>query len=220
MPKLSEVWQTAQRVASAHGVLRIGASGLVDGHTALFDEWLAAGHHAGMQYLERHANIRRDPRNRFPWAKSVIVIIVPYSPSRADAPGGALSKHVAGYAQGDDYHHVLDRILRDLEAELVQVIPEIRTWRYVDTGPLSDRASAAQAGLGWIGKNGMLIDEEHGSYTFIGTLVAALENDITPGTAAGRCGTCTRCIDARPTPAIPPRRTPHSPRRSSYSTAG
>jgi epoxyqueuosine reductase len=218
MPKLSEVWQIAQRITSAHGVLRIGASDLAQAHVAMFDEWLAAGRHAGMHYLERHASVRRDAQTRFPWAKSVIVIIVPYSPSRAAAPEGALSNHLARYAIGDDYHHVLDGILRDLEAGLARAVPGIRTWRYIDTGPLSDRDLAAQAGLGWVGKNGMLIDEEHGSYTFIGTLLTSLENDITQAAATDRCGTCTRCIDACPTEAILPDRTLDSHRCISYAT--
>jgi epoxyqueuosine reductase len=218
MTKLSEVWPLIERIAGANGVLRVSASELVDGHTSLFDEWLAAGRHAGMRYLERHASVRRDPRARFPWARSVIVIIVPYSPSRAAAPAGALSNHVARYALGDDYHDVLDRILRNFETELAREVPEVRTWRYVDTGPLSDRALAAQAGLGWIGKNGMLIDEEYGSYTFVGTLLTSLENDTAHVSAADRCGTCTRCIDACPTAAILPDRTLDSHRCISYAT--
>ncbi|MCU1349144.1 MAG: queG [Acidobacteria bacterium] len=216
--KLSEVWPIVERAARAHGVLRVGASDLADANAALFDEWLGAGHHAGMEYLTRHAGVRRDPSARYPWAKSVIVILVPYSAERPEAPVGALSHHVARYALGDDYHDVLDRILRDFERELTAALPDIRTWRYVDTGPLSDRSLAAQAGLGWIAKNGMLIDQQHGSYTFIGTLLTSLENDITADLAADRCGTCTRCLDACPTDAILPDRTLDSHRCISYAT--
>src|SRR5258708_31097139 len=115
-----------------------------------------------------------------------------------------MSNDVARYAQGDDYHHVLDLILRYIEAELVQVIPEIRTWRYVDTGPLSDRASAAQAGLGLIGKNGLLIDEEHCSYTFIGPLLAPLQNENPPGPLPPRTPTCTPRLHPPPTPPLLP----------------
>ncbi|MBV9497570.1 MAG: tRNA epoxyqueuosine(34) reductase QueG, partial [Acidobacteria bacterium] len=118
----------------------------------------------------------------------------------------------------DDYHDVLDRILRDFETALAAAAPGIRTWRYVDTGPLSDRSLAAQAGLGWIAKNGMLIDQQHGSYTFIGTLLTSLENDLGASLAADRCGTCTRCLDACPTNAILPDRTLDSHRCISYAT--
>jgi len=211
--KLSEVWPELQRVASEEGVARIGASDIADAHAALFDAWIADGHHATMSYLAK--SVRSDPSARFPWARSIVVILVPYSPTRPPAPRGALSNFVARYALGDDYHEVLDRILRRFE----DVIGErAKTWRYVDTGPLSDRAAAAQAGLGWIAKNAMLIDEELGSYTFIGTLLTSLINDIVPATVADRCGTCTRCLDACPTHAILPNRTVASEHCISYAT--
>jgi len=213
MRKLSEIWPALERVAHAHGVVRLGASGLDDEHAELFAQWIARGDHATMSYLAKNAAIRSDPHARFPWAKSVITILVPYSAERPEAPEGALSHHIARYALGDDYHDVLDRILRDFEAVI-----EGKTWRYVDTGPLSDRAYAAQAGLGWIGKNAMLINQEIGSYTFIGTLLTSLENDIAPQAVADRCGTCTRCIDACPTDAILPDRTVASAACISYAT--
>jgi epoxyqueuosine reductase len=211
--RLSEVWQSVVRVVRAEGVVRIGASKLDDDHRVLFDEWLGRGHHATMHYLAKTAGVRRNPSERFPWAKSAIVILVPYSSARPDAPAGALSNHIARYALGDDYHDVLDRILRKIEAEVVG-----KTWRYVDTGPLSDRALATQAGLGWIAKNAMLITEQIGSYTFIGTLLTSLENDIAPDAVADRCGTCTRCLDACPTAAILPNRTVASEHCISYAT--
>jgi epoxyqueuosine reductase len=211
--RLSEVWPNVERVARAEGVVRIGASGIDDEHAAIFDEWLDRGHHATMHYLGKTATIRRDPSARFPWAKSAIVILVPYASMRPDAPEGALSNHIARYALGDDYHDVLDRILRKIEAEV-----DGKTWRYVDTGPLSDRALATQAGLGWIAKNAMLINEQIGSYTFIGTLLTSLENDIAPDAVADRCGTCTRCLDACPTNAILPNRTVASEHCISYAT--
>jgi len=213
--KLSEVWGAVERVARDAGVLRLGASDLDADHSNLFDEWLDRGNHATMEYLARTADTRRAPAVRYPWAKSAIVILVPYSPERPAAAPGALSHHIARYALGDDYHDVLDRILRSLEDV---VAPHGRTWRYVDTGPLSDRALATNAGLGWIAKNSMLIDERIGSYTFIGTLLTSLENDIEADAVADRCGTCTRCIDACPTDAILPNRTVASGHCISYAT--
>ncbi|MFP5245442.1 MAG: tRNA epoxyqueuosine(34) reductase QueG [Thermoanaerobaculia bacterium] len=212
--KLSDVWPLLERIARDEGVVRLGASELEDAHAALFAQWLERGHHASMSYLAKNAAIRANPRERYPWARSVIVILVPYSPARPDAPEGALSHTVARYALGDDYHDVLDRILRKFEEALAGV----KTWRYVDTGPLSDRSLAAQAGLGWIGKNGMLLSEELGSYFFIGTLLTALENDIDAASVTDRCGTCTRCLDACPTNAILPDRTLDSHLCISYAT--
>lgn len=215
MSKLSQVWSTVERVARANGATYVGASNLADGHAEMFAEWIGSGGHAGMKYLEKNVEVRRDPAKRFPWAKSVIVILVPYSSERPNADAGALSHRIARYALGDDYHLVLEDILRDLEGALG---PEVKTWRYVDTGPLSDRSYAAQAGLGWIGRNGMLITEEHGSYFFIGTLLTSLENDINAGEVADRCGACTRCVDACPTEAILPTRLVASEHCISYAT--
>ena len=218
MNKLSEVWPLLERLARDEGVVRLGASGIDDEHAALFEQWIDRGHHATMTYLSRNAAIRRDPHARFPWANSAVVILVPYSAHRPHAPAGALSNHIARYALGDDYHDVLDRILMAFESELKRVAPDAKTWRYVDTGPLSDRALAAQAGLGWIGRNGMLIDEEIGSYVFIGTLLTSFENDIEAVEIADRCGKCTRCIEACPTEAILPDRTVASEQCISYAT--
>jgi epoxyqueuosine reductase len=215
MPKkLSEVWPELERVARDEGVVHLGASGVGDEHAELFAQWIARGHHASMSYLAKNAAVRSAPSERFPWARSVVSILVPYASERPYAEPNALSQHISRYALGDDYHDVLDRILRKLEEGL----PGVKTWRYVDTGPLSDRAYAAQAGLGWIAKNGMLIHEQDGSYFFIGTLLTALENDIAAATVADRCGTCTRCIDACPTHAILPDRTLDSSRCISYAT--
>jgi epoxyqueuosine reductase len=212
--KLSEVWPAVQRVADAEGVARLGAADLDDPQAARFDRWLARGHHASMAYLAKNRETRLRPHTRFPWAKSAIVILVPYASERPDAPPGALSHHLARYAQGDDYHDVLDGILQRIEG----VVTPARSWRYVDTGPLSDRALAANAGLGWIGKSGMLIHDEIGSYVFIGTLLTSLENDLAPATVADRCGSCTHCLDACPTNAILPDRTVASERCISYAT--
>lgn len=213
--RLSEVWPAVERIAYDAGAVRVGAASLDDAGAAVFDAWLDAGHHATMHYLGKARDVRRAPAARFPWAKSAVVILVPYSPSRPDAPSDALSHAVARYALGDDYHDVLDGMLRRLEEELA---PHGKTWRYVDTGPLSDRALAANAGLGWIAKNAMLINEQIGSYTFIGTLLTSLENDVAAASPSDRCGTCTRCIDACPTDAILPNRTVASHRCISYLT--
>jgi epoxyqueuosine reductase len=211
---LSQMWPLIEHTARAAGAAYVGASDLADDHAGLFSAWIEAGHHAGMSYLEKNRAIRSNPSARFPWAKSAIVILVPYQSERPLAPPDALTHHISRYAMGDDYHDVLDRILRKLE----EALAPLKTWRYVDTGPLSDRAFAAQAGLGWIGRNGMLIHEDHGSYFFIGTLLTSLENDIAAEEVADRCGKCTRCVDACPTEAILPNRTIMSERCISYAT--
>ncbi len=216
--KLSQVWPAVERAARDAGAIRVGAGDVADEHASLFEEWIANGHHATMRYLAKNRAARLDPRSRFPWARSFVAILVPYTSERPTAPAGALSHSVARYALGDDYHDVLEAMLQEIEGSLHAMAPEARTWRYVDTGPLSDRALAARAGLGWIGKNAMLIDDQIGSYVFIGTLLTSLENDIAAATVADRCGACTRCIDACPTSAILPNRTVASERCISYAT--
>jgi epoxyqueuosine reductase len=218
MNRLSEIWPVIENAAHAAGALRAGASGIDDGHTALFGEWIADGHAASMTYLEKNAPLRESPRERYPWAESVVAITVPYSPRRPEASDDALSSRIARYALGDDYHDVLDHMLRAIEDAIHAIAPAVKTWRYVDTGPLSDRSYAAQAGIGWIAKNGMLIDEENGSYFFIGTLLTSLVNDVGASVVADRCGNCTRCIDACPTDAILPGRLVASERCISYLT--
>ncbi len=215
---LSTIWPALEAIARDEHVVRIGASDLDDVHAEVFARWIESGRHASMHYLEKSVAVRSNPRERYPWAKSVISILVPYSSTRPDAPPGALSHHVARYALADDYHDVLDRILRRFEEVILRAYPEAKSWRYVDTGPLSDRAYATQSGLGWIGRNSMLINEQIGSYVFIGTLVTSLENDIASDPVFDRCGTCTRCVDACPTDVIRPDRTVDSTACISYLT--
>jgi epoxyqueuosine reductase len=215
---LSAVWNELEREALRLGAIRVGATPLSDQHVARFEHWLQAGREAGMAYLRRNLATRRDPRARFPWGRSAVVILVPYDPERAHAPAGSLAAGIARYAQGDDYHDVVDGMLRGLEALFAAIAPDARTWRYVDTGPFSDRSLAAQAGLGWIGRNAMLIEPEIGSYFFIGTLVTSLEHDLDVAEVTDRCGDCTRCIDACPTGAIDRERFVDSRRCISYLT--
>lgn len=214
--KLSNLWPVVESWAQEERILRVGASDIEDLGVGLFEQWLSKSHEAGMHYLRKNLQVRRDPRERFPWARSVIAFTIAYDPDRPE--DGSIAGHIARYAQGEDYHLVLDRMLQRLETALRDSEESIRTRRYVDTGPLSDRSYATQSGIGWIGKNGMLIDEQYGSYTFIGTLLTNLENDFAPRPVTDRCGTCTRCVDACPTDAILPDRTIDSHRCISYLT--
>ena len=151
-PTLQSVWSELELLAREHHVLAIGASPVEDLHASFFADWLERGQHGTMQYLQRHLAIRQSPQTRYPWARSVIAIAVPYSPRRPET-SGTLAAHIARYAQGDDYHDVLDEILRAFEVRIQGIDSSVKTWRYVDTGPLSDRSMAEQAGLGWIGLN-------------------------------------------------------------------
>ncbi|HUP65340.1 MAG TPA: tRNA epoxyqueuosine(34) reductase QueG, partial [Thermoanaerobaculia bacterium] len=218
MESLSRIWPAIEAAATRLGCLRAGASPFADTHAGLFENWLAQGYGASMTYLANNAAVRAEPLRRFPWGRSVIVVTIPYEPERSSPPG-SIAAHTARYALGDDYHDVIGGMLMEIETVIAQEAPGSRTWRYVDTGPFSDRSFAAQAGLGWIGRNGMLIDPEHGSWIFIGTLITSLEHDLEGvEEVADRCGSCTRCVEACPTDAILPGRLIDSNRCISHAT--
>jgi len=169
-----------------------------------YQEWVERGMAGQMQYLtDRRANIRSDPRQLLPSARSIICVGKLYNrqqPPRSDRFTDVELGWISRYAWGEDYHVVLRRGLDDLAAKLG---PDHEWKACVDTAPLLERSYAHVAGLGWIGKNTCLIDQEKGSWFFLGELLTSLE--IEPdGPAPDRCGTCTRCIDACPTRAISP----------------
>ena len=215
LTRLSEVWDELSELAQEEHVIALGATPVTNAYSEVFEQWLANGYAGTMQYLHRHAQIRRDPLQRYPWANSAIAIAVPYSAERPT--DDSIAAHTARYALGDDYHEVLDEILRKFELVLNRHTT-VKTWRYVDTGPLSDRTIAAMSGLGWIGRNAMLVNENHGSWFFIGVLLTSLECDVEPDRVVDRCGTCTRCVDACPTDAILPDRTVDSNLCISHAT--
>lgn len=177
-----------------------------------FAAWLAAGHHAGMDYLARGAELRADARRPHPGATHAIVVGMHYGGREPSGP-------VARYARGDDYHEVMRERLRGfvpwLEAELG--VP-VDARPYVDSGPLLERDLAQRAGLGWFGKNTMLINPKHGSFFFLGALVVNVALPVDAPFTADHCGTCTRCLDACPTKAFTAPRLLDANRCISYLT--
>jgi epoxyqueuosine reductase len=172
-------------------------------HAAELDRWLRDGHAGTMTYLNRQAEQRKDPRLIMPTATTAVVTLTNYC---HEAPGPEpLARgpgRVAQYAWSSDYHDVLGVRLEQLAAEIRLLVPGSSTRCYVDAGPVPERELAQLAGLGWIGKNMMLINPEIGSFTFIGVVLtdADLEPDLP--FEADRCGTCRRCLDACPTQAF------------------
>lgn len=171
----------------------------------IYQEWREAGMAGEMSYLtDRRGDLRNDPRHLLPEARSIICVGKLYNtphPSSVDKEKAAISQ----YASGADYHDVMRRSLQLLVAKMAEVHPEPFTSRIcVDTAPLLERSYAKAAGLGWIGKNTCLINQEKGSWFFLGEVLVSIS--IAPDTPApNRCGTCTRCIDACPTEAIVPK---------------
>jgi epoxyqueuosine reductase len=161
-----------------------------------FAAWLADGYHGEMEYLRRGADLRADTTRPEPGLRSALVVTLDYGGKQPDGP-------VARYARGADYHRVmwdrLEELLRWVRAERGQAV---RGRAYVDTGPVLERDLARQAGLGWFGKNTMLIHPEQGSFFFIGALFLDLPLAADAPFDAEHCGTCTRCLDACPTQAF------------------
>src|SRR5437868_4979112 len=170
-------------------------------------EWLECGYAGAMTYLHRHAEARRDPSSILPEVRSVVMVGLSYAPDAPDhspllTPHSELSGTVARYARGADYHDVLRQKLNALLAWVRQEVPGCRGRGVVDTAPLLERDFARRAGLGWIGKNTMLLNKRLGSFFFIGALLLDLELKPDPPHETSHCGTCTACLDACPTQAF------------------
>lgn len=161
---------------------------------AAYDQWLADGHDGTMHYMREHADIRRDSRRPEPGMHSALVVALNYGGTTPPGP-------VARYARGDDYHRTMWDMLEALGDWLVQTAGG-KTRAFVDTAPILERDLARRAGLGWFGKNSMLINPELGSFFFIGALFTSLELEPQAPFATDHCGTCTRCLDACPTSAL------------------
>lgn len=196
-------------------------------HYAIFADWLKQGNHAGMDYLAgEHSRARRaDPKQILPECKSILVLALPYQPvtfnpsARSGQRLQPSTFHIASYALGDDYHEVIPpRLQQIVEFIEEQIGPPIPNRYYTDTGHLLERELAVRAGLGWIGKNSMLIHPRFGSTFLLAEILLGVELEPDDEPITDHCGTCTRCIDACPTQAILPNRAIDSRRCISYLT--
>ena len=183
-------------------------------HRDSYQQWLANGYHGEMNYLatQRARERRADPHLILPNCKTILVVALPYTPGNMTGP-------IAAYALGADYHDVLPRKLTQLMQWLEREVGHTIAHKiYTDTGPLLERDLAQRAGLGWIGKNTLLINPQGGSYFLLGEALLDLELPPDPPFTADHCGTCARCIEACPTAAILPDRALDSRRCISYLT--
>jgi len=175
-------------------------------HLEEYHKWLSDGLHADMKYMsnERARHMRANPKDIFPDCKSILVVATNYyqgelSGTSADVIPGK----VARYAWGKDYHTVMKHRLQELMGFVESVVGKPVKYRlYVDTGPLLERELAQRAGLGWIGKNTMLINHNVGSWTLLAEAMLDLWLPPDEPYVVDRCGSCTFCIDACPTDAI------------------
>jgi len=204
-----------KRLASEAGFDLAGIAGVADtAEHRFFPQWIADGRAGEMKYLEARNQSgelkRASLSNAAPWARSVVVCALnyntgePYSTHAGTTTQGWISRYA--WSQRD-YHEVVLGKLRALEAGLLGIcerekMPPPRTWCYVDTGPVIERIFAQYAGVGWIGKNTCILNEQLGSWLFLGVMLTSLE--LTPDLPPpDRCGSCMRCLDACPTNAFP-----------------
>jgi epoxyqueuosine reductase len=164
------------------------------------EEWLTRGYHGKMNYLENYFDKRLDPTLLVPGAKSVITLGYNYYPVKDLAENSELK--IAKYAYGEDYHTAVKDKLHLLLRMLEQEIGAIEGRAFVDSAPVMERAWAQRSGAGWIGKNSLLLNREMGSFFFLAELIVDLDLDY-DGPIKDYCGTCTACMDACPTDAIP-----------------
>jgi epoxyqueuosine reductase len=161
--------------------------------------WLNKGMHGSMAYMEKYFDLRVNPYKLLPGAKSVITLLLNYFPAHhqpADVP------KISSYAYGKDYHEVIRERLNFLLLQIKNNIGDVHGRGFVDSAPVLERSWAVKSGLGWIGKNGNMINKQNGSFFFIATLIVDIELQYDDPFVKDFCGTCTKCIDACPTNAI------------------
>jgi epoxyqueuosine reductase len=171
----------------------------LDDDARRLEEWLNAGMHGKMQYMENYFDLRTDPSKLVPGAKSVITVLMNYYPPQSQIDN---APKIAKYAYGKDYHEVIRAKLKELLSMMKEEIGEINGRGFVDSAPVLERSWATRSGLGWIGRNGNLINKQSGSFFFIATLIVDVELEYDDPFAKDFCGNCRRCIEACPTDAI------------------
>jgi epoxyqueuosine reductase len=184
-------------------------------HGDRLDEWLAKGYAGTMRYLHRQARRRKDPRLIVPEARSVVVVLDNYYTPEEDADRAP--PRIAKYARGEDYHGITQRRLQKL-GEYLRLQGARLSYSFADAGPVPERELAQRAGLGWIGKNTMLIRPDAGSFFFIGSVFTDLALELDAAFELDRCGSCTRCLEACPTGALIEPRVLDATRCISYLT--
>lgn len=194
--------ETIESTVVKAAAMQVGfdACGIAAAHSIRSDEWyqkyaIEHGYYADMKYMYEHVEMRQDPTLLVAGAKSVISVLLGYRPSER-------IRGIAQYAYSNDYHEVVKQQLFNMLAIIKEKYPDFEAKPCVDTVPIPDKYWAAQAGLGWIGKNTLLINPELGSYCFIGELVTPSAADFYDSPIENKCGNCDRCLRACPNRAL------------------
>lgn len=193
------IWLKSRAAALGFDYCGIAAATFLEDDALRLEAWLQKGMHGSMGYMERNFDKRLDPRLLVPGAKSVVTLMLNYFPSQIQHTDGP---KISKYAYGQDYHDVIRAKLNQLLAEMQQAIGEVSGRGFVDSAPVLERSWAKKSGMGWIGKNGQLLQKGTGSFFFLATLILDVTLAYDDHYAKDYCGSCTKCIDACPTQAI------------------
>ena len=197
---------TLRRWAEALGFAELGITGIdLGAHEAYLQKWLAAGYHGEMEYMARHGSKRSRPEELIPGTASVLSLRMDYLPGGAD-PEAILENpekaYVSRYALGRDYHKLMRSRLAQLAKRLENELGGGQYRAFVDSAPVLERAIAERAGLGWIAKNTMLINQRAGSWFFLGEIYTDIPFPADPPKTEKHCGTCSACLEICPTDAF------------------
>jgi epoxyqueuosine reductase len=179
----------------------IAKAGFLEEEAPKLENWLKKNYHGQMSYMANHFDKRLDPRLLVEGAKTVVSLIYNYYPPEK-LPDGKEDYKIAKYAYGKDYHFVIKDKLKEFLARLQEQVGEVGGRAFVDSAPIMERQWAQKSGIGWLGKNSLLLNRKMGSFFFLAELIIDLEATPDAPATADFCGTCTRCIDACPTDAI------------------
>lgn len=200
---------------SGFGFCGISKAEFLENDAPRLEKWLNKGLHGTMQWMENHFDKRLDPRLLVPGARSVISLMYNYYTPQKQTDH--LAPKISKYAFGEDYHKVIKDKLFELVGNLKIEVGNFEGRVFVDSAPVLERAWAAKSGMGWIGKNSMLINKKAGSFYFLAQIICDLEL-IPDSPMKDYCGKCTACMDACPTEAILPNNTIDSNKCISYLT--
>lgn len=203
---LSALAQSIKDWGRELGFQQVGIAGLdLAEHEAHLERWLAAGYQGEMDYMAAHGSKRSHPEELVPGTLRVISLRMDYLPGdtlMAQRLGQPEKAYVSRYALGRDYHKLIRKRLQQLAERIQQAIGPFGYRAFVDSAPVLEKAIAEQAGLGWIGKNTLVLNRKAGSYFFLGELFVDLPLPVDPAHGSEHCGRCTACLDICPTQAF------------------
>lgn len=206
LPDSEHLMQSIQSWASELGFAAAGISSIdLSTEEDYLQKWLAAGHHAGMEYMEKHGMLRARPDELVPGTLSIISLRMDYLPADTEIKSRLAdpdSAYISRYALGRDYHKMIRKRLQQLAKRIAEAIGPFGYRVFTDSAPVLEKALARNAGLGWIGKNTLVLNRHAGSWFFLGEILTDLPLPANTEQTRNHCGSCTACLDLCPTQAF------------------